>query len=372
MKKRILAVLLAGAMMLGLAACGGGGDTGGSDDKVYELIVTNHDSSTSVGQSYVEALCNQISEESGGRLKFVFNSGGSLFGGGEAVDAVRAGSADICWNATSITVGVFPIAEFLNVPLNGVTCARMGSKVFRDMYKEIPECAAEFDEFYVLQLQGNCAAPLSTTNKMIESPADLQGLSIRAAGTVQSNYISMIGAAPSSMSTSEVYEALQKNVVNGMTNDWHNIDCFSLYEVIKYVMDYTVNTTSCFMLMNKDKYNSLPEDLQKLLDKYNDYASDMAGWYWDSCRFSTAEKMEQYGVEIYEPNDEVRAYLESEEFRQEMADWYIEYLNGKGYDGKAIYDKCMEIVGRYADEYADPYGTPITVEQWDTSSVNNY
>lgn len=368
MKKRLFAMLLACALFLTvLCGCGGG-----NDNKVYTLVVTNHDSSTSVGQSYVEAMLNQIKAESNGRLDFVFNSGGSLYGGGEAVDAVRNGAADICWNATSITVGVFPIAEFLNVPLTGISCARMGSKVLRDMYKEIPECAAEWDDFYVIELQGNCAAPLSTTNSKIETPDDLKGLSIRAAGTVQSNYISMIGAAPSSMSTSEVYEALEKNVVNGMTNDWHNIDCFSLYEVVKYVMDYTVNTTSCFMIMNKNTYNSLPEDLQKLFDKYNDYASDMAGWYWDSCRFSTAEKMGQYGVEIYDPSPELRAFLESDQFRQEMADWYIQYLNEKGYDGQAIYDKCMEIVARYKDEYADPYSTPISVSEWDTNSVNNY
>ena len=157
-----------------------------------------------------------------------------------------------------------------------------------------------------------------------------------------------------------------------MTNDWHNIDCFNLYEVVNYVMDYTINTTSCFMLMNKDTYNSLPEDLQALFDKYNAYASDMAGWYWDSCRFSTGEKMEQLGVEVYQPNNEVRAFLESEQFKNEMIDWYIDYLNKAGLDGQAIYDKCVEIVARYADDYADPYATPISVADWDQSSVNNY
>jgi TRAP-type C4-dicarboxylate transport system substrate-binding protein len=387
MKKRLISLGLVAslvlAMLVPLSSCssssdnsssGGSGSSGssGSDDKVYELIVTNHDAVTSVGEQYVETVLGQIEEESGGRLKFVFNAGGSLFSGGEAVDAVRSGAADICWNATSITVGVFPISEFLNVPLNGITCARIGSKVLRDMYKEIPECAAEYDDFYVLSLQGNCAAPLSTVNTKIESPDDFKGLSIRAAGTVQSKYIEMLGASPSSMSTSEVYEALEKNVVSGMTNDWHNIDCFNLYEVVNYVMNYTVNTTSCFMLMNKDKYESLPEDLQALLDKYNDYASDMAGWYWDCMYTITGEKMTELGVEIYEPNDEVLAYMQSDELKQAMEDWYIEYLNGFGYDGQAIWDKCMEIVARYADDYQNPYAEPMSLDDWDMTSVDNY
>lgn len=390
MKKRLLCVLLAAAMLLAMTACGSGsgsaapaenaGSAAGSaaaapaaaDGETYNLLVTNHDASTSVGEKYVEDLFNQISEASGGRLTFTFNSGGSLFGGGEAVEAVRSGAADICWNATSITVGVFPVSEFCNVPLNGITCARMGSKVMQDMIAEIPECADEYKDFHVVEVQCCSTAPLSTVGFKIETPDDFSGKSIRAAGTVQSNYIQKLGSAPSSMGTSEVYEAMQKGVVGGMTNDWHNIDCFNLYEVCDYVMDYPINTTSCFLLMNKDVYNSLPADLQQLIDSYSKYASDMAGYYWDTCRFSTADKMVQNGVEIYEPSEEVRAYMSSDSLRDEMKAWYIDYLNEKGLDGTAIWDKCMEIVGRYADEYKDPFAEKIELSGWDQGSISNY
>lgn len=390
MKKRLLCVLLAAAMLLAMTACGSGsgsaapaenaGSAAGSaaaapaaaDGETYNLLVTNHDASTSVGEKYVEDLFNQISEASGGRLTFTFNSGGSLFGGGEAVEAVRSGAADICWNATSITVGVFPVSEFCNVPLNGITCARMGSKVMQDMIAEIPECADEYKDFHVVEVQCCSTAPLSTVGFKIETPDDFSGKSIRAAGTVQSNYIQKLGSAPSSMGTSEVYEAMQKGVVGGMTNDWHNIDCFNLYEVCDYVMDYPINTTSCFLLMNKDVYNSLPADLQQLIDSYSKYASDMAGYYWDTCRFSTADKMVQNGVEIYEPSEEVRAYMSSDSLRDEMKAWYIDYLNEKGLDGAAIWDKCMEIVGRYADEYKDPFAEKIELSGWDQGSISNY
>ena len=392
--KKIIALLLALCMVFALVACGGdtseadgneapaadeGGeaaeDEGGeaaADDTVYEMVVTNHDASTSVGQQYVENVLNQVSEESGGRLKFVYYSGGSLFGAGDAVDAVRNGSADICWNATSISVGVFPIVEFVNLPLNGITCAQMGSKVARDIYNEVDGAAAEFEDFYVFEMQACSGAPISTASKKIETPEDFNGLSIRAAGTVQSNYVNLLGATAISMPPPDVYEAMEKNVVDGMTNDWHNIDCFKLYEVVGACMDVTINTTSCFLLMNKDKYDSLPADLQQLLDKYNNYASDMAGYYWDCMRTITGDKMIEEGVEIYQPSAEVKALMESDEIKQEMTDWYIEYLNGYGYDGQAVYDECMEIVARYAGDYTDPYAEPMALEDWDTSLVDSY
>ncbi|MCR5387928.1 MAG: hypothetical protein K6E56_01635, partial [Lachnospiraceae bacterium] len=249
MKKRIVALLTVAAMTVALTACGGSKEASApassapadnaapaaeapaaeeeapaaeapaADGKVYNLVVTNHDSSNSVGEQWVETFCNQISEASGGRLTFTFNAGGSLFGGGESVAAVRDGAADITWNATSITVGVFPVSEFINVPLNGINCARFGSAVINDMFHEIPECAAEYDDFFVMEVQACSAAPFSTKFK-INTPADFKGKAIRAAGTVQSNYVNMIGAAASSMGTSEVYEAMEKGVVAGMTNDW--------------------------------------------------------------------------------------------------------------------------------------------------------
>ena len=179
--KRIIAIMLALVMVVALCACGNGDSK--TDDKVYTLTVANHDSSTSIGEKFVEDLLNQISEESGGRLQFQYNPGGSLFSAGESVEAVRSGNCDICWNSSSAAVGIFPVSEALTVPLLGITCARMGSKVYQDMYNEIPEVAAEFEDFKVITVHSCGTAPISTISKKLETPADLKGMVIRAAGT---------------------------------------------------------------------------------------------------------------------------------------------------------------------------------------------
>lgn len=348
--KKSISILLVAAMLLSVCLCFAG--CGGSGDKAVQLIVSNHDSSTSIGESYVETLLNEISEKTGGKVTFQYNPGGSLYGGGEAVDAVRKGSADICWNAASITVGVFPVSEFLSLPMTGITCAQMGTEVLRDMMNEIPEVAEEYSDFYVIALHSNNPGQLST-NKKIETPDDLKGMLIRSAGTAQSQYVNAIGASAQAMSTSEVYEALQKGVVEGCTNDLHNIDCFSLYEVIKYTMSYPVNVTTCFLLMNKDKYNSLPDDVKKVFDEYQTTAADMAAYYWDYATTVVQQKIVDRGGEVYEPSDEVYALLTDEQIKEDMLKWYVDFLVGKGFDAaraQEICDKCVEICGRYADK----------------------
>ena len=383
--KKVIALTLSAVMCVGmLAACGGsssssgndgtsGSADSGDDGKVYSFQVVNHDSSTSMCEKYIETLFNAIEEESNGRIEFNYNPGGSMFGATETIDAVAAGSADICWATTGSYGGVFPLSEFINLPGNGIDSGQLGSAVLNVMYDEVEEVAAEYDKWHVLALHGTSLSPISTVNKKIESPSDLSGLRLRVAGTIPTLYVNAIGATATSLPTSDVYDNLSKNALDGMCNDWHNIDCFKLYEPINYCLDVQVNMTASFLLMNKDRYNELPEDLQALFDKYfaSGYASDMAGYYWDSCRYWVGEEMEANGVEIYEPSEELEAFLYSDDVLDETHQGYIEFLDSKGYDGQAMYDKFMEIVERLAPEYEGVWDEEFSYEDWD-AEVDGY
>ena len=387
--KKLISLMMALAMCFALlTACSSGdsgsGDSGSGDSgdsgpventgETYTFNVVNGDSATSLCETYVETICNAISEESNGQLKFNYYPGGSMFGATEIPDAVKDGAADICWSTTAFFGGLFPISEFMNLPANGVTCARMGTAVYNTMLQEIPECAAELEDWHVLAAHACTYAPICTTSKKIETPADFQGLQIRAAGTIPTMYINALGATAVTMPTSDVYESLSKNVIQGMANDWHNIDCFKLYETIDYCLDTPVNETACFVLMNQAKYDSLPDDLKAIFDKYSEsgFMSDMAGYYWDSCNFWVGDLMEENGVEIYEPSQELYDFMNSDEIKAQVHQEDINYLNGFGIDGQAMYDKCMEIVSRFADQYTDPYATEFNYTDWDLSTVDGY
>lgn len=389
MKKTIAFMLSLVMCFTLLTACGGnnsgsnnsgGNNSGsnnsgsGSDDTVYTLTVVNHDSSTSMGEAFLETLFNAISEESGGRLKFEYYPGGSWFGATETIDAVKAGSADICWFTTGSYGGVFPVSEFINLIGNGIDNAQLGSAVLNTMYKEIPEVAAEYEGLHVLALHGTSASPVSTVGVKIESPSDFTGLRLRVAGTIPTLYVDALGASATALPTSEVYDNLSKNALDGMLNDWHNIDCFNLYEPIDYCMNVSLNMTASGVLMNEASYNALPSDLQEIIDKYfaSYFAADMAGYWWDSCRYWVADEMEENGVEIYEPNDEVYAYMFSDEILETTHQGYIDFLNSKGLDGEALYEQCMAIVDRFADQYAGVWDEEFNYTDWDMSAVDGY
>lgn len=379
--KKTLALLLIIVMTVGLltvTGCGSKNTASGSganpdassntsapDGKVYEFVVQNHDPAGSICGQYVEAWGSKIEEASAGRIKFEYYHGGSLVGAGDSVNAVLNGTADICWSAATIYSGQFPISEFIQLPLSGINSARMGCDVMTDMYNEIDAFQNEYKDFKVVML-GSCTyAPVSTTTKKLESVDDIQGLRIRAPGSTCALWCSATGMSPMTVATPETYESLEKGVIEGCLNDWHNISAFNLGDNLDYIMDYPTPGSPIFLLMNTDKYEALPDDLKAIVDQYSGaYAADMAGIYWDSTRAWIYDNAKEIGVEIYEPSEELYAYFTSDEVKEQVHSQYIEYLNGYGLDGEAIYNKCMEIVSRYSDEYADPWATSVSIEDF--------
>jgi TRAP-type C4-dicarboxylate transport system substrate-binding protein len=336
-----------------------------SDDKIYELIVQNHDPASSICGQYVEAWGKVVEDASHGRIKFVYYHGGSLVGADDSVKALLNGTADITWSAASIYSGQFPISEFIQLPLTGITCARMGCDVMQDMLSEIPAFQAEYKDFKVIML-GSCTyAPISTSTKKLTTISDLQGLRIRAPGSTSALWCSAIGMSPMSVATPETNLLLEKGVIEGCLNDWHNISATRMYEDLHYIMDYPTPGSPIFMLMNKKSYQSLPADLQAVIDRYSgEYASKMAGIYWDSTRAWIYDHAKEYGMEIYDPTTELYTHFTSSEVKEKVHKQYIEYLNGFGLDGQAIYDNCMEIVSRYASKYADPWTESVNIEDF--------
>lgn len=383
--KKIIALVLSVIMCAGLLAACGGSSSGGAttagggdataapvenDGTVYEFTVVNHDSATSLGEKWLETILGYIEEESNGQLHFIYNPGGSLFGASETIDAVASGSADICWATTGTYGGIFPLSEFINLPGNGITSAQMASAVINTMYKEVEEVANEYTQWHILALHGTSLSPICTVSKKIEKPSDLSGLRLRVAGTVPTIYINAIGATATALPTSEVYDNLSKNALDGMVNDWHNIDCFNLYEPVHYCLDVGINMTTSMVLMNPDRYNELPDDLKAIFDKYfaSYYASDMAGYWWDSCRYMVREEMEANDTEIYDPTPELEEFLWSDDVVKTTHDGYISYLNDKGYDGQAMYDTFMAIVDRFAGDYEHVWDAEFSHEDWDVSA----
>lgn len=387
--KKIISLALAVLLVVSLAACGGSSapapttpSTSGTDqpsapsgntpaeptaetplgidcsgDKTVTLRVSYMDPDNSICGQYVRDLEAQITEASQGTIQFDNYPGGSLYSGPDALDGLTSGGCDMIWSPCTLFAGLWPIAEFCYLPLNGINCSRMACDVMNEMFNTMPEFQEEFADYYVMMIGGCTVSPLCTTDKQIKSVDDLQGLTIRFAGSLSKQWATDVGLTPMTVPTPDTYENLQKNIINGCANDWHNIIAFSLTDVLGYCMEFELSPASFCVLLNKDTVSKLSANQQAVLDQFaNGYAASMAGYYWDSTRSACLTSMEENGVTVYECPEDVYALFTSEEVKADVAAAYVEYLNGMGLDGADILAKGTAAVAKYADKYADTWG----------------
>lgn len=354
--RKWLASLLAIAMMLALVACGGGTQSGGSAqssggsgsgdaEKVYTFKVQNHDPSSSICAQFIDDWCAEVTEASGGRIQFQTFHGGALGGAGETVDMVLNGNADIGWTSSSINTGRMPYTDVITMPMSGLTDTIQAAKVMWYLYENYTEISDEWSDFYVIECSAACGVPWTTTNKQITSAKDFEGLRMRCVTPPVVYMAQALGCVPMSITIPDTYENLEKNVADGCLNDWHNIKAFSLWDVLDYAMDVQINYSNQALIMNKDSYNSLPDDLKAVIDEHSgEYAALMAGEYWESSVEQSKELGREAGVTIYEPNAEVQAALEAA--AEIGIQTWVDDMNSKGYDGDGIiaaYKEALEL-----------------------------
>jgi len=111
---------------------------------------------------------------------------------------------------------------------------------------------------------------------------DLKGLVIRSTG-VGAKVIEALGAEGYGGSQGEAYELMAKGTVDGSLTPREVLKGWNQAEVVKYVTGcYDVGyTANMFVVMNKDKWDSLPGDIQRIFTEASEAWMEKHGMVWD-------------------------------------------------------------------------------------------
>ncbi|MFT5643481.1 MAG: C4-dicarboxylate-binding protein DctP [Janthinobacterium sp.] len=105
-----------------------------------------------------------------------------------------------------------------------------------------------------------------SANKPLPTPADFKGLKMRIqASNVLDAQMRALGANPQVMAFSEVYQALQKGVVDGTENPPSNMYTQKMHEVQKYMTVSKHGYLGYAVIVNKKFWDGLPADLRGAL-----------------------------------------------------------------------------------------------------------
>lgn len=332
------------ALGIGLTGCGA---EDAADDKVYELTLSMHDPKTTANAIYLQEWIDKVSEATDGHVKITLYDNATLSAATDIGDNVKAGAVDIGWLYTSYYAGQFPLSDVINLPMQGFGDPIVSTEVLWALSEKYEEVEGEWDDFKLLMLYGNPGMIFASAEKPITSVADLQGMVVRApAGTV-TEVLTAWGASPVTMAPPELYDAIEKRNIEAYIFEPAGICNFSLEEITSYYTDYALYDGPFALIMNKEKWESLPEEYQKAIEELSGKEASMGAA--QAFADDVAAKREQIvaaGGEFVELSDEAIAEFNVE--ADKAADKWVESMSKNGFDAAAYLADAKAFAEQYA------------------------
>jgi TRAP-type C4-dicarboxylate transport system substrate-binding protein len=219
--------------------------------------------------SGVEKFVNQINKNGKGKVEVKLYHSEKLYKVKDIIPALMSGSCEIIFHTSTHTTGSWPEIGGLSLPLlykneaDALERWRTDGELMKLMNQEM-------DRKYGVRVLAVGILPyirIWTVNKKIEIPEDVKGLKIRATGKTDAEAIHAFGGSPNFLSSAELYEALKRGTIDGMTTYPGTILARRLDEVIKYGINmepifcawgyqiYTLNKT----------FNRWPKEVQNII-----------------------------------------------------------------------------------------------------------
>ncbi|MBW2002164.1 MAG: TRAP transporter substrate-binding protein [Deltaproteobacteria bacterium] len=299
---------------------------------------------THIQSKLAEAWSKEVAKRTNGRVKVEYYPGGTLTKAKQCYDGAVTGISDLGFSVLAYTGSRFPVMSAIDLPF-GYPNGKVATAVINEVYKKF--MPKELLDSKVMYLHAHGPGLIHTRDKMVTKLEDLKGLKLRGHGT-SAKFQKALGATPVGAPMPECYQMIQKGVVKGASYPFEANKGWRLGEVSDYAVAAfsAAYTTSFFVVMNKDKWNSLPADIQKIIEEINGEWVIKHGEAWD------ASDME--GIYYFLNHGGVIIGLDKKEAARwkkavrPVIDDYIQAMNKKGFNGKEIVDFTMKTLAKYS------------------------
>lgn len=290
-----------------------------------------------------EPWAKQIEERTNGKVKVRMFPGGALGKMQTLYDLAEKGIADISYTLHDYTPGRFPMTEVYSLPFM-TPSAEKASMAMWKTYEQSPDFQKEYSKVKLLALFCHPGGDFHTTKKAIHSLEDLKGLKIRTASPYVTEALKIYGATPISMPITETYTALERGVVDGTVAPWEGLGVFKLDDLTKFTLEADFYTMTMMVVMNKRKWDSLPEDVKKIIDDTTGLKMSVAaGKAYDETDEPFKQRAVGKGIKVFKPSPEEMAKLKNltKPLRKEC----IEKCAAKGLDGQSVLSTSLQLLG---------------------------
>lgn len=293
----------------------------------------------------MERWAREVEKRTNNKVKVQTFPGGTLLSAKNMFDGVVAGTADIGCLAMGYQPGRFPVSEAIDLPI-GFPNAKVASMTLLDILEKYKP--KEFENVKLLTAF-TCPPADFMTKTPVRTLKDLKGMELRASG-VATEILKRLGAVPVGMPQSEAPEAIQKGVVKGNVSSMEILKDFNFAAYLPYATEAKLFVVSFAVVMNKDKWNSLPPDVQKVMEGLKREQAEWTATYVDNhVQEALRWSKEKYNHQVFKFSPE-----DMEEIRRltrPIIDDYIKRVTAQGIPGKQIIEDIYKLKEKYEKIY---------------------
>ena len=311
--------------------------------KTYSLTYSSFFPPSHVQSKLAKQWSKEVEERTDGQVQVQFYPGETLTKADQTYDGVVSGRSDVGMSCLLYTRGRFPLMDVINLP-NGIPNGKFATAVFNEIYDKFQP--NELSDTQVMYLHAHGPGFIHTKDKPVHTMEDLKGLKIRCPGSV-AEMIKQLGATPASMPMPELYQALQRGVVDGAVYPEETNKGWKMGEVVDYTIAcYEVAySVGFFVVMNQDKWNQLPSDVQDTIQQINKEWAVKHGEAWDKIDFEGMQFGLRQGNTIIGIGEEEAQKWEKA--IQPVFETYKEKCKERGVPGK----KALQLLRKRLKDY---------------------
>ncbi len=293
---------------------------------------------------HVEKLAELVSEKTGGEFTLNISYGG-LSNNRENLDGISIGAFEMAQFCAGYHADKNRAITVLELPFLGVTSLEQERDLSMALYQH-PAVVEEMAQWNATLLM---PSPLPQYNivGVGDAPStlgDFEGLNVRATGGI-GKAMETIGAVPTSMSATEVRQALDSGVVKAVSFAPHAHMSFGTIENAKWwTTNLNPGTVNCPVVVNSDALNGLSEAHRDALltsvDEALDYYID---FYNNNTMDAWGPALDERGIErVTFTDDEIAAFREAAASPAAAA--WIEANSSAGLPAQELYDMVTGMI----------------------------
>jgi TRAP-type C4-dicarboxylate transport system substrate-binding protein len=208
---------------------------------------------------FIEHANKMLEQKFPGQAEIKYIGGAEVIPIPDQAEALRAGTVDMYFGTDAYYAGIAPSANASKLTqfTSWEERERGANKIFDEIHRQ------KLNATYLGRLGSEIMFQLYL-NKKVASPDELKGLRIRVS-PMYIDFMKALSVTPIETKPGDIYQALERGVVDGFCWPLFTIRPWGWHEVTKYVVGPSFYKVCHPLLVNLDKWKQIPPDIQKAL-----------------------------------------------------------------------------------------------------------